>query len=126
MLLASITIAAYVWSLWEYGEGPHARTIALLALVGVQLGHLFNCRSRTRSAFDGLFQSPFIFAAAATVILLQAMALYVSPLARILDAVPPNISDFLVMLGCVVTPVLVVEITKKFRKMEPRLMDIVT
>ena len=124
-LLAAITLSAYVWALWEYGEGPHARTIALFALVSVQLGHLFNCRSRTRSAIDGLFRSPFIFTAAALVILLQALALYLRPLAVTLDLVPPNLNDSLVMLGCIVIPILVVEMTKKFSKMEPRLMNFV-
>ena len=54
-MLASITLAAYFWSLKTYGEGSHTRTITLLCIVGTQLGHLYNCCSRTRSTFEGFF-----------------------------------------------------------------------
>ena len=74
VMLATIALTAYLWALNEYGEGTHARTVALLSLIGVQLGHLFNCRSRTRSAFSNFFSNPYIFAAAAIVIGLQIVA----------------------------------------------------
>ncbi len=117
IMLAGITLLAYAWALHEYGEGTHARTITLLALVGVQIGHLFNCRSRTRSAFEGFFRNFFIFAAVAVMVLLQALALYLSPIAGILDLVPPNWNDILLTLGCILTPVLIVELTKKLGRM---------
>ena len=113
-MLAGITLAAYVWALDQYGEGAHARTVAMIALVGVQLGHLFNCRSRTRSMFAGFFRNPYVFAAVAVVILLQSLALYVSPIAGVLDLEPPNLNDLLVTLGCVLAPVLIVEAAKAF------------
>ncbi|HVE59658.1 MAG TPA: cation-translocating P-type ATPase, partial [Pyrinomonadaceae bacterium] len=50
VISSSIVIGAYSWALQTYGEGAHARTIALFTLIGVQLGNLFNCRSRSRSA----------------------------------------------------------------------------
>ena len=111
-MLAAITLLAYVWALDAYGEGSHARTVALFALVGVQLGHAFNCRSRTRSAFDGFFDNPYVFAAAASVILLQILAVTVPPLREVLGLVRPNLTDLLVTLGCIVIPVVIVEITK--------------
>ena len=117
IMLAGITLLAYAWALHEYGEGTHARTITLLALVGVQIGHLFNSRSRTRSAFEGFFRNFFIFAAVAVMVLLQALALYLSPIAGILDLVPPNWNDILLTLGCILTPVLIVELTKKLGRM---------
>lgn len=111
-MLAAITLLVYFWALNAYGAGSHARTMALMAMVGVQLGHTFNCRSRTRSAFDGFLSNPYIFAAAAIMILLQVLAVYLRPLANVLDLVPPNWSDLLVMLGCVLIPIAVVELTK--------------
>jgi len=95
-----------------YGEGPHARTMALMAIVGTQLGHTFNCRSRTRTAFDGFFRNPYVFAAAAGVISLQLLAIHVKPLANLLDLVEPNWNDLYVILGCVILPVLIVETQK--------------
>lgn len=119
-LLASISLAAYFWALETYGAGAHARTVAMLALVGVQLGHLFNCRSRTRSALNGLWRSPFIFAAAAIVILLQLFAIYFAPLARVLDIIQPNKMDWLITLICVFLPIAVVETTKVFARGKQR------
>ena len=54
-MLAVITLAAYFWALEIYGPGSHTQTITLLTMVGSQLGHLYNCRSQTRSAFKGFF-----------------------------------------------------------------------
>lgn len=111
-MIAALALAAYVWALEVYGPGAHSRTVALLAIVGAQLGHMFNCRSRTRSAFDGLFRNPFIWIAAVIVISLQLFAVYISPLARVLGTVRPSETDWFVVLLCSVAPVLIVETTK--------------
>ncbi|MDQ5844371.1 MAG: HAD-IC family P-type ATPase [Acidobacteriota bacterium] len=111
-MLAALALAAYMWALNLYGPGTHARTIALFALIGGQLGHTFNCRSRTRSAFDGLLRNPFILIAAVVVISLQLLAVYFSPLAKVLGTVRPSETDWLVILLCSLAPVLIVEATK--------------
>ena len=111
-MLAALALAAYMWALQVYGPGAHSRTIALLAIIGAQLGHMFNCRSRVRSAFSGLLGSPFIWIAAVIVISLQLLAVYFSPLARVLGTVRPSETDWFVILLCSVAPVLVVEATK--------------
>jgi P-type Ca2+ transporter type 2C len=113
-MLGIISLIAYFWALQTYGEGSHARTIALLSVVGVQIGHLFNCRSQTRSAFSGFFSNPYIFVATAIVIGLQLLAIYFPPLARVLDTVPPVNSDYLVIVISIIIPILIVEITKFF------------
>ena len=112
-MLAVLALAAYVWALSVYGPGPHARTIALFALIGGQLSQTLNCRSRTRSAFDGLLRNPFILIAAVMVISLQLLAVYFSPLASVLGTVRPSETDWLVILLCSLAPVLIVEATKK-------------
>ncbi|HQZ95841.1 MAG TPA: cation-transporting P-type ATPase [Pyrinomonadaceae bacterium] len=116
LMLSAITLAAYVWALDAYGDGAHARTVALLALVGVELGHSFNCRSRTRSAFNGFFTNPYIFGAAMIMVILQTAAFTISPLSRLLDLVTPNFNDLAVTLLCVLTPVVIVELTKVFAR----------
>lgn len=111
-MIAALALAAYMWALQIYGPGAHSRTVALLAIIGAQLGHMFNCRSRTRSAFDGLFRNPFIWIAAVIVISLQLFAIYIPLLARILGMVRPTEIDWLVVLLCSVAPILIVETTK--------------
>ncbi len=112
VLLASLGLGAYLWALQMYGPGPHARTIALFSLVAVQLGHTFNCRSRSRSAFDGLFRNPFLWMAVFVVVLLQLLAVYVSPLAAILGTVKPSLIDWIVICSCGLLIIGFVEVAK--------------
>ena len=114
MMLGAISLAAYFWAVQTYGEGAHSRTIALLSVVGVQLGHLFNCRSQTRSVFTEFFSNPYIFGATAIVISLQLLAVYFPPLAQVLDTIPPTKADFAVILLSIILPIVIVEITKIF------------
>jgi len=120
VLLASIALGVYTWALQRYGPGPHARTLALFSLVAVQLGHTFNCRSRTRSAFEGLFRNPFLWIAALVVILLQLLAVYLSPLAAVLGTVKPSMIDWLVICTSGLLTIAVVEITKLAAKRHKR------
>lgn len=112
LMLAALALGAYLWALQTYGPGAHARTVALFALVFVQLGHTFNCRSRTRSAFDGLFRNPFLWLAAFTVVLLQLSAVYFPPLATILDTTKPSLTDWVVIVGCGLLTIGIVEPVK--------------
>ena len=111
-MLAAVALAAYVWALRAYGEGAHARTIALLALLAVQLGHTFNCRSRVASALSGLFDNLHIWAASATVIALQVFASTFTPLARLLGFTPIRPVDLVVTAICAVLPIAIVETQK--------------
>ncbi len=111
-MLAIITLAVYFWALETYGDGAHTRTVTLLAVVGSQLGHLYNCRSRTQSAFNGLFRNPYIFVATGVVVVLQMLAIYFEPLARVLDTVRPTATDLGVILIAVFAPIAIVEIVK--------------
>jgi Ca2+-transporting ATPase len=111
-MIAVLALIAYAWALRTYGPGSHARTIALFSIIGAQLGHMFNCRSRTRSVFRGFFRNPFIWGATSIVVLLQLLAIYFSPLAVVLDTNRLLEVDWVVVGFCVVAPVIVVEISK--------------
>ena len=111
-MLALIVLGAYTWALEVYGPGAHSRTIALFALVSVQLGHTFNCRSRSRSATDGIFRNPFLWIAALIVVTLQLLAAYFSPLAAVLGTVKPSPTDWLVIVSCGLLTIGIVEVTK--------------
>jgi len=121
-MLATITLLVYVWALDAYGEGAHARTVALMTIIGVQLGHMFNCRSRTRSAFEGLGRNAFIWVAAALVIALQLIATHVEPIARVLNTTRLTPTDWLLAGASVIAPIIFVEVTKGFGRRKRRLM----
>lgn len=111
-MLAAIALGEYLWALRSYGEGDHSRTVALFALVSVQLGHLFNCRSQTRSTFVRFFSNPFLFAAVAVVIALQLIAVYFGPLAHVLGLVTLSVRDWAAVGVAFVLPIAIVELTK--------------
>ena len=112
VLIAAVALSAYLWALEMYGPGAHARTVSLLAIIGAELGHTFNCRSQTRSAFDGLFRNRYIWIATVIVISLQLLAVFFAPLSNILGTVRPTGTDWLVILICTISPILVVDVTK--------------
>ena len=114
VMLAAVALLAYAWALRTYGEGAHARTMALTALVAVQLGHTFNCRSRVASAFAGLFDNLHIWAATATVIALQVFAIAFEPLARLLGLTSLVAADLAVLGACALLPIAIVELYKAF------------
>jgi Ca2+-transporting ATPase len=111
-MLAGLGLGAYLWALRMYGPGSHSRTVALFALVSVQLGHTFNCRSRSRSAFDGLFKNPFLWIAVFVVVALQLVAAYWQPLAAVLGTVGLSAIDWVVVCGAGLMVVLIVEVAK--------------
>ena len=111
-LLAGLGLGAYLWALQRYGPGAHARTVALFTLVAVQLGHTFNCRSRSRSAFDGIFSNRFLWIAVFVVVLLQLLAAYSAPLSAILGTVQPSAIDWVVICSSGLLTIGVVEVAK--------------
>jgi Ca2+-transporting ATPase len=115
-MLGALGLLAYAWALNRYGPGPHARTIALFGLIAIQLGHLFNCRSQTRSAFEGLRRNPFIWFAVVIVVGLQLLAVYLSPLRIVLDTVRPLSIDWVVIGTSMLLPIAIVEVTKAVRR----------
>lgn len=111
-MLATITLSIYAWALRTYGEGAHARTLVLLALVGVQVGHTFNCRSRIRSAFHRFSRNPYLWITTAIVVGLQTFAMTFDPLARILGLTPIVAADGVAFAAAVLVPVAFVEMQK--------------
>ena len=61
-------------------------------------------------------RNPYIWMAALSMIVLQLLAVYFTPLARVLDVVPPNAADGVVIAIAAVVPVVVVEVTKAFAR----------
>jgi Ca2+-transporting ATPase len=116
VMLAAIALAAYLWALRSYGAGPHARTIALCALVAVQLGHTFNCRSRVVSVFVRPFSNMHVWAAVGTVLVLQAVAIGFTPLARLIGLTALSARDLIVIASCTFLPIAIVEMQKAFSR----------
>lgn len=121
LMLAGVTLLAFFVGMGWYGkEGAglrRATTMAFTTLALTQVFHAFNARSQKRSAFTRrLFTNGWLWAAVVACLTLQAAAVYLPLLQRILQTSPPSPSDWSVIAGCSLLPVALVEITKLIRK----------
>lgn len=116
-LLSGVTLLAYSIGLkWHGSEGEglrRATTMAFMTLALAQVLHVFNARSQSRSAFtDRLFTNGWLWAAVGTCFGLQAVAVYVPLLRKVLHTVPPTSSEWGVIVACSLAPLAVVEFVK--------------
>ena len=128
VLLSGMVLVAFAIGMRWYGvEGPglqHASTMAFMTVALVQVFHTFNARSQVRSAFTAqLFTNAWLWAAVATCLLLQAAAIYVPLLQKVLHTSSLTAADWGVVLGLALAPVGIVEAVKllaRVRSAHPR------
>ena len=104
------------------GEGlRQATTMAFLTLALAQVFHTFNARSQRRSVFTSrLFTNSWLWAAVVICLLLQAAAVYLPILQKVLHTVPPTISDWAVIATCSLLPVAAGELVKVIQRIAVR------
>jgi len=117
LLLAGVTLLAFFVGMhWHGTEGEglrQATTMAFMTLALAQVFHAFNARSQRRSAFTSrLFTNHWLWAAVVFCLMLQAAAVYLPFLQKVLQTVPPSVSDWGVIAACSLMPVAVVELVK--------------
>ena len=94
-----------------------ATTMAFMTLALAQVFHAFNASSQRRSAFnDRLFTNCWLWAPVVMCLVLQAAAVYVPLLQKVLHTAPPSLVDWGVIAGCSLLPVLVVELVKVIQR----------
>ena len=81
------------------GDVTRARTMAFTTLMLAQLFNVFNARSDTCSAFAGLLQNRWLWAAVALSLALHLLPLYVPPLQRAFGTTGLGGGDWLVCLA---------------------------
>ena len=111
-LIAAASLGAYGVALARHGAGPVASTVAFSTLTGAQLFHALSCRSDRRSGVADLRQSPFTLGAVGGTLALQAAAVALPPLRRLLGTAPLGVLDWLVVAGGALLPLGVREIEK--------------
>lgn len=117
LLLTSVTLVAFgIGMHWHGDDGDglrRATTMAFMTLALSQVFHVFNARSQTRSAFtDRLFTNAWLWGAVGMCLALQAAAVYVPILQRVLRTVPPTLPEWGVIAVCSLLSVVVVELVK--------------
>jgi P-type Ca2+ transporter type 2C len=78
------------------GDMRYGRTMAFTTLVLFQIFNVFNARSDTRSAFEGLFHNRWLWGALALSVLLQFAVVSLPFLQQAFDTVPLHPGDWLV------------------------------
>ena len=121
LLLAAVTLGAFVIGLERHGDTGaglrQAGTMAFMTLALSPLLHAFNVRSQGQSIFTGrLFTNGWLWAAVIVCLGVQAAAVCVPGLQRVLQTVPLAGDDWLVVGAAALLPVLVVEGAKLARR----------
>jgi Ca2+-transporting ATPase len=119
MLLAAVTLIAFGLGLRMHGseDAKHAGTMAFMTLALAQTFHAFNTRSQTDSMFNKrLFSNLWLWLAIILCLLLQAAAIFIPLLRRVLHTVVPSGTDWIVIGTCSFAPILVVEFVKIARR----------
>ena len=99
-----LTAAAFGQFEWELTEGEPiatARTAAVNAFAIGQSFYLMNCRSLTHSMFKvGLFSNPWIWAGITTMMLAQAVIIYVPSLNQLFHTMPLGLTEWGLSMAC--------------------------
>jgi Ca2+-transporting ATPase len=121
LLLAGTTLLAFGIGLHWHGTESvglrRATTMAFLTLALAQVFHAFDARSQNRSVFAGrLFSNVWLWGAVGVCLILQAVAVYVPLLQRVLHTVQPTASEWAVIASCSLLPVAVIELVKLIQR----------
>jgi P-type Ca2+ transporter type 2C len=93
-------------------DEAHARTMAFTTLMMFQLFDAYNCRSRRRSAFDGLFENKWLIMAIAFSIVTHVLVVYAPFLQAAFHTVPLSIIDWMIATTIAATLLLAMELAK--------------
>jgi Ca2+-transporting ATPase len=113
-LITAGTLAAYVLEL----DGPHrrAQTIAFMTLAFAQLFHLANARSDELRIGRRYVWNPYAVGALGLSAFLQLLAVYLTPLARVLGVEPLAGRDWVVIVSFSLIPLVVGQAIKIARR----------
>jgi Ca2+-transporting ATPase len=108
-LISAVTLAAFVWGLRAWPAEPRrAMTLAFMTLAFAQIFHLANARSEAPLGVrDLIFGNRLALGAAVLAVVLQLLAVYAAPLARVLDVTPPTAEAWAVVVGLALFPAVV-------------------
>lgn len=100
------TLAAFLWALSVAPES--ATTIAFMTLSFGQILHLGNARSAGAVVSPAaIISNPWALAGAGLAIALQMLAILYAPLREVLDLVPLDARDWMVVVGCAAAPAVI-------------------
>jgi len=116
MIIVGIAMAFSVLLLFKLGLGESlvkARTFAFTTLAMLEMTHVLNCRSETRSIFRiPLLSNLYLILAILTTILLQALVVYVPFFQGIFGTTALNLGEIGLIILLSLSPIVAVELQK--------------
>jgi Ca2+-transporting ATPase len=115
-----------LFTLFAGGTSPnatdetHARTMAFTTLMMFQLFNVFNCRSTSRSAFNGFFENQWLLAAVALSLVAHLLVVYVPFLQTAFHTAALSPFDWLIATGVGAVLLIVMELVKLGLRMNQR------
>ena len=116
-IFSAAVLGALFWATVGLGlEGEQAVTISFLTLAFGQLWHVFNMRDPDSSVFsNSVTRNPYVWGAVALCTLLLFGALYVPPVADVLEIHPPSSEGWGIVASMSVIPLVVGQIVLSIR-----------
>ncbi len=123
LLITAAVIASLLSAIFLLGYGnDRAVTVSFLTLAFAQLWHVFNMRNRgSRIFINDISGNPWVWAALGLCTFLLLFAVYLPPLAAILDIVPPGGKGWLLVIGFSFFPLLAGQGLKELLKKKEQL-----
>ncbi|MFW5721689.1 MAG: cation-translocating P-type ATPase [Desulfohalobiaceae bacterium] len=121
-VLIAATVLTGFWVALEHMELPKERavTISFLTLAFTRTWHVFNMRDFGSNPFlNDVTRNPFVWGAVVLSAGLLLLAVYLPPLAMVLDMVPPGFGEWLLILGLSLVPFGIVQTAKQFSSLDP-------
>jgi Ca2+-transporting ATPase len=116
-IISAGALGAYGYGIMRYGMEPRANSLAFLSLTTAQILHALSCRSEKPTLLGETRMPPnrYLDLAVGGTLLLQAGALMIPPLRRLLGISPLSLADYLVVGGAALAPLLMNERVKGAR-----------
>ncbi|NBC17572.1 MAG: cation-transporting P-type ATPase, partial [Bacteroidetes bacterium] len=117
VVIAGTILGAFALAFTWLEMGPEqAVTVSFLTLSVARLFHVFNMRNPDSGLLrNEITRNPFVWGALVLCIALLSLAVYVTPLARVLEVTPPGVDGWLLVFGASLVPVLVGQVYLKLR-----------
>lgn len=113
LVMAIVGFVAFAVMLHLGWSEKNARNGLLMLMVLFENIHIANCRSETKSAFVlSPLRSPILLIGTITAFLVHVASLYWSPLQAVLQTEPISLQTWMVLLGCALSIVVVMELHK--------------
>jgi Ca2+-transporting ATPase len=112
LVIAALTLAVSSWAI-HHGGIEHGRSLTFAVLATALLLHAFSDSSPRAFAGWLLWRKPTLVIFVGLALALQALALYLPPLRRLLSMTALDWHDWLGILGAAVASVLVIEVSKR-------------